>query len=98
MDHKSNNQQRTRKYGGDSAHTDLDTPSKAPRQDEDGVDLVGSVRTRPHHVDPNSDEQGISNRPVSEEHAFPTSGVEESDAPDSVETQPKQQGGSRGGV
>ena len=98
MDHKNTNQQRTRKYVGDSAHMEHDTPSKAPRQDEDGSDVVGSVQPRPHHVDPNSDKQGISNRPVSEEHAFPKSGVEESDAPDSVEVQPKQQGGSRGGV
>ena len=92
------NQERTRKYVGDSAHLDNDQPTKAPRQDEDGSDMVGAVRTRPHQVDPNSDKQGISNRPVSEEHAFPESGVEESDAPDSVETQPKQQGGNRGGV
>jgi hypothetical protein len=92
------NQERTRKYVGDSARLDTDAPSKAPRQDEGGNELIGAVRPRPHHVDPNSSKQGISNRPVAEEHAFPESGVEESDAPDSVETQPKQQGGNRGGV
>jgi hypothetical protein len=98
MDHKNTNQQRARKYVGDSAHIDNDTPSKAPRQDEDGSELIGSAGTRPQQVDPDTDKQGISNRPVNEEHAFPESGVDATDAPDSVETQPKQQGGSRGGV
>ena len=98
MDQKNINQQRTRKYAGDSAFIEKDKPSKAPHQDEDGSELVGSSRLRPHQVDPNSDEQGISNRPVKEEHAFPDSHPQESDAPDSVDTTPKQQGGNRGGV
>ena len=83
---------------GDSAYIAQDNPSKAPRQDEDGAELVGSSQLRPHQVDPNSNKQGISNRPVKEEHAFPESDANESDALDSVETAPKQQGGNRGGV
>jgi hypothetical protein len=98
MDQKNSNQQGTRKYVGDSAYLGKDEPSKAPRQDEDGSELVGSSQLRPHQVDPNSKEQGISNRPVKDEHAFPESDAQESDAPDSVETTPKQQGGNRGGV
>ena len=98
MDQKHINQRRTRKYVGDSAYIGRDEPSKAPHQDEDGSELVGSSQLRPHEVDPNSNEQGISNRPVKDEHAFPESDAKESDAPDSVETTPKQQGGNRGGV
>ena len=98
MGQKNTNQQGTRKYVGDSAYTGKDKPSKAPHQDEDGSELVGSSPLRPHQVDPNSDEQGISNRPVKEEHAFPESGATESDASDSIEVAPKQQGGNRGGV
>ena len=98
MDQKIPNQQRTRKYVGDSAYLGKDEPSKAPRQDEDGSELVGSSQRRPHQVDPDSQEQGISNRPVNEEHAFPESDAETSDAPGSVKTTPQQQGGNRGGV
>src|SRR5918995_2678649 len=98
MDQKKTNQQGTRKYVGDSAYIGKDEPSKAPRQDEDGSELVGSSQLRPHPVDRNSNEQGISNRPVKEEHAFPESDAKKSNAPDSVETTPKQQGGNRGGV
>jgi hypothetical protein len=90
-------QQRTRKYVGDSAYMGKDEPSKAPRQD-DGSDLIGFSQRRPHHVDPNSEKQGISNRPVKDEHAFPESEAREPDAPGTVETEPKQQGGNRGGV
>jgi hypothetical protein len=98
MDQKNANQQGTRKYVGDSAYRGKDEPSKAPRQDEDGAELVGSSRLRPHRVDPDSNEQGISNRPVKEEHAFTESDAEQADAPGSVDTTPKQQGGNRGGV
>lgn len=99
MDQKSSNQQRARKYvGDDSAFMNNDQPSRAPRQDEDGAELIGSAEPRPHQVDPDSDKQGISNRPVSEEHAFPESDVDDATTSDSVDTQPKQQGGNRGGV
>ena len=73
-------------------------PSKSPLQDETGAERIGSSQRTPHSVDPNSDEQGISNCPVKEEHAFPDSDVTDSDTPDSVEATPKQQGGNRGGV
>src|SRR5947207_2766737 len=98
MDQKSTNQQRTRKYVGDSAHLGSKEPSKAPRQDEQSSDAIPSSQLRPHYVDPNSKEQGISNRPVNEEHAFPDSDVREPEPPDSVDKTPKQQGGNRGGV
>jgi hypothetical protein len=43
------------------------------------------VSTKRHQIDPNSDEQGISNRPVKEEHAFTDPEIPTSDAPDVVE-------------
>jgi hypothetical protein len=93
------NQERSRKYGGSSSFRDSGEPSKAPRQDEEGQDLTGKIHVNRHSVDANSDEQGISNRPVKEEHAFPDSAQpEESLGTDSVDTPSKQQGGSRGRV
>jgi hypothetical protein len=98
MAEDTRNQEHTRKYGGSSSFVDSDTPSKAPRQDEQQADS-GSHGAAPHAVDPNDERQGISNRPVKEEHAFPDSGPPVTDAaPDSVENTPKQQGGNRGGV
>jgi hypothetical protein len=100
MEQKKTNQERSRKYGGSSSFMDSREPSKAPRQDEESQPLSGEIHVNRHSVDANSDEQGISNRPVKEEHAFP-----DSDQPkgfpqgtDSVDTPPKQQGGSRGRV
>ena len=98
MDQNKPNRQRTRKYVGDSAYLGNDEPSRAPRQDEDGSDLVGSSQPRPRQAATDSDKQGISNRPAAEEHAFPESDVIESDTPDSVDGLPKQQGGNRGRV
>lgn len=100
MEQKKNNQERGRKYGGSSSFVDIGEPSKAPRQDEDGRDLVG--RSDPEQTPKYNTigEQGISNRPAEVEHAFPESDESslESGAPDSVESTPKQQGGNRGGV
>jgi hypothetical protein len=42
MEQKKTNQEGTRKYGGSSSFTDKGEPSKAPRQDEDGQDSIGS--------------------------------------------------------
>ena len=42
MEQKKTNQEGSRKYGGSSSFTDKREPSKAPRQDEDGKDLIGS--------------------------------------------------------
>jgi hypothetical protein len=100
MEQKNNNQERGRKYGGSSSYVDMGEPSKAPRQDEDGRDLVGPVEPGQTPEYNTSTEQGISNRPAEIEHAFPESGEPrtEPNAPDSIETTPKQQGGSRGNV
>ena len=50
-----------------------DQPSKAPGQDQDGREFVGSAQPERHHADDPSERQGISNRPAAEEHAFPDS-------------------------
>lgn len=74
-------------------------PSKAPRQDEEGQETVGSTNRRFGPADGNSDRQGISNRPAKDEHAFPAGDTSDSQlGPESVEDQPKQIGGNRGGV
>lgn len=100
MEQKRNNQERGRKYGGSSSYVDMGDPSKAPRQDEDGRELVGPADLDQTPKYNTIGEQGISNRPAEVEHAFPESDESptETDAPDSVETTPKQQGGNRGGV
>jgi hypothetical protein len=100
MEQKKTNQERGRKYGGSSSFVDVGQPSRAPRQDEDGKEVVGSDKHEPGPADGDTALQGISNRPAKEEHAFPESGVAdtESTAPDSVETGPKQVGGNRGRV
>jgi hypothetical protein len=100
MEQKKPNQERGRKYGGSSSFVDVGQPSRAPRQDEDGKDLVGVDKHDPGPADGDSSLQGISNRPANEEHAFPESdeGDRESVAPDSIETSPKQVGGNRGRV
>jgi hypothetical protein len=72
MEQKKTNQERTRKYGGSSSFVDAGEPSKAPRQDEDGSDLVGSTQRDRQDLEP--------------------------DVSDSVDIEPKQQGGNRGGV
>jgi len=99
MEQKKMNQERGRKYGGSSSFVDVGQPSRAPRQDEEGKDTVGSETHEPGPSDGDSPLQGISNRPANEEHAFPESEkAAESTAPDSVETDSKQLGGNRGRV
>ena len=100
MERKKTNQERGRKYGGSSSFVDVGQPSRAPRQDEEGKEVIGSRKYEPGPADGDSPLQGISNRPAKEEHAFPESVVPdtESMAPDSVETGPKQVGGNRGRV
>jgi len=100
MEQKKANQERGRKYGGSSSFVDAGQPSRAPRQDEDGRELIGSENYEPGPADADSPLQGISNRPANEEHAFPESGTarEESTEPDSVDTDSKQLGGNRGRV
>jgi hypothetical protein len=100
MEQKKTNQERGRKYGGSSSFVDIGQPSRAPRQDEEGKEGVGSNKHEPGPADGERALQGISNRPAKEEHAFPESDVSdtESTTPDSVETDPKQVGGNRGRV
>jgi len=103
MEQKKINQERGRKTRGRSRSLDDNQPSKAPRQDEDGRELIGSAGPVTDQADGQSDKQGISNRPAHEEHAFPESksseGTEtEKDLPDGAQGVPQQQGGNRGGV
>jgi hypothetical protein len=100
MEQHKTNQERSRKYGGTSSFMDSGEPSKAPRQDEEGQGLTGEIHVNRHAVDANTEKQGISNRPVKEEHAFPDSDQPEESpvGTDSVDTPSKQQGGSRGRV
>jgi hypothetical protein len=74
-------------------------PSRAPRQDDEADVTVGAARRGSGPADGTSDQQGISNRPAKDEHAFP--GSDQSDAHavgDSVDDEPKQVGGNRGQV
>jgi hypothetical protein len=99
MEKKKTNQERTRKYGGSSSFGDMGRPSRAPRQDEEGEVTVGAAKRAFGPADGTSDQQGISNRPAKDEHAFPDSDQSDSQAAlDSVEDQPKQVGGNRGQV
>ena len=93
------NQKRSRKYGGSSSFVDAGQPSRAPRQDEEGQEAIGSASREVGPADGSSTQQGISNRPAKDEHAFPA--PDESDpqaAPESVDDGPKQVGGNRGQV
>ena len=99
MEKSPTNQKRGRKYGGSSSFVDAGQPSKAPRQDEEGQEAIGSASRDVGPADGNSPQQGISNRPAKDENAFP--GSDESDsqaAPASVDHGPKQVGGNRGQV
>jgi hypothetical protein len=100
MEQKKANQERARKYGGSSSFVDGGQPSRAPRQDEDGREVVGSDKHEPGPADGDSPLPGISNRPAKEEHAFPESGGTdlESPGPDSIDTDSKQLGGNRGRI
>jgi hypothetical protein len=74
-------------------------PSRAPRQDEEGQDAIGSAGRGVGPADGNSKQQGISNRPAKDEHAFPDANESDSQAvPESVDDGPKQVGGNRGQV
>src|SRR5687767_14543854 len=99
MEKNRTNQERGRKYGGSSSFVDVGQPSRAPRQDEEGQDNIGSSSPAFGPADKTGSQQGISNRPARDEHAFPV--TEESDTqtlPDDVDEGPKQVGGNRGQV
>jgi hypothetical protein len=99
MDKRRPNQERGRKYGGSSSFVDVGQPSRAPRQDEEGQDLIGSASRAVGPADGDSPLQGISNRPAKEEHAFPK-GKDSAPEPaaENVEDGSKQVGGNRGRV
>src|SRR5688572_33355763 len=93
MKQKTPSQERSRKYGGSSSFVDAGQPSRAPRQDEDGRETVGSTERGSGVAEGSSPNQGISNRPAKDEHAFPDSDEFASeDAPEGVEEVPKQDG------
>src|SRR4029450_4873757 len=99
MKQSKTNQERSRKYCGSSSFVDVGQPSRAPRQDDKGQANIGSAHREAGPADCNSLQQGISNRPSRDEHAFPA--TDESDAepdPESVKRTPKQVGGNRGRV
>jgi hypothetical protein len=99
MENNKTNQERGRKYGGSSSFVDMGQPSRAPRQDEDGEEAVGSISRNFGPADGTSPKQGISNRPAKDEHAFSDSDESDSQpASDSVDDGPKQVGGNRGQV
>ena len=71
MEKNKTNQERGRKYGGSSSFVDMGQPSRAPRQDEEGEETIGSASRDVGPADGTSPQQGISNRPAKDEHAFP---------------------------
>jgi hypothetical protein len=101
MEESKANQERDRKYGGSSSFVDMSQPSRATRQheEEESEENVGSASRGVGPADGSSSQQGISNRPAKDEHAFPGSRESDSQAvPDSVDEGPKQVGGNRGQV
>jgi hypothetical protein len=99
MKQRPANQGRSRKYSGSSSFVDMGQPSRAPRQDEEEQEDLGSANRKVGPADGNSTQQGISNRPAKDEHAFPDA-ADESDTQirESVDQGPKQTGGNRGRV
>ena len=99
MEKNRKNQERGRKYGGTSSFVDIGQPSRAPRQDEQGDETPGSAKCGFGPADGAGSQQGISNRPAKDEHAFPDPAESHTQsAPDSVDDGPKQVGGNRGQV
>jgi len=99
MEKNQRNQERSRKYGGSSSFVDASQPSRAPRQDEEGQDTTGSANHEVGPADGNSAQQGISNRPARDEHAFANPATTDAQsAPESVDEGPGQTGGNRGRV
>jgi hypothetical protein len=99
MEKSKTNQERVRKYGGNSSFVDVGQPSRAPRQDEEDQGPIGSANRKFGPADGTSPQQGISNRPAKDEHAFPDTDKSDSHViPESVDDGPKQVGGNRGQV
>jgi hypothetical protein len=100
MKQKTTNQEHSKKHRRTQPSIDDDQPSKAPRQDEDGRDVVAKPPPPAKmQADGSSSDQGVSNRPANREHAFPESEeAADQEDPQIPDTVPKQQGGNRGGV
>ena len=100
MKQKTNNQERSRKYGGSASFVDSGTPSKAPRQDEQDAARANDKASKTSPGIGTGAQQGISNRPAGEEHAFPDPSNSEPASNTQEETTPgsAQQGGPRGGA
>jgi hypothetical protein len=99
MEKSKANQERGGNTAGALHSSTWGQPSRAPRQDEEAEENIGSANRAAGPADGSSSKQGISNRPAKDEHAFPASGESDSEArPDSVDKGPKQVGGNRGQV
>jgi len=99
MGKSTTNQTRSRKYGGSSSFVDAGQPSRAPRQDEEGQDAIGPADRNVGLADGTSPQQGISNRPAKDEHAFPEPDATAAQPdPERMEDVPHQVGGNRGRV
>ena len=70
MEQKKNNQERARKYGGSSSYVDMGEPSKAPRQDEDGRDLIRAswISTRRRNITASASKASATVQPRSNMH------------------------------
>ena len=80
---------------------DVGQPSRAPRQDEQDNDeeVTGPANRKTTVADGRSTQQGISNRPAKDEHAFQDADQSDSQpSRESVDDGPKQVGGNRGQV
>ena len=64
MENPKKNHECGRKYGGSSSFVDVGQPSRAPRQEEQGEEAVGSTSGDLDPAYDSSSKQGISNRPA----------------------------------
>ena len=86
MSQQNTNQERSRKYGGSSSFTDTGTPSRAPCQDEQGDDRVGS-RAAALHRSKGDDRASVTGRRAEDEHAIPDRAAPIDDAATSDESE-----------
>jgi hypothetical protein len=91
------NQEHSKKPGA-SAQEYTTQPSKAPHQDEPtNAKALEAERAPTQHGYHPDDQQGISNRPAKDEHAFPDA-PPVGDSGDAALPDDVQSGGNRGGV
>lgn len=100
MAQTSSNQEHGRKRGRSRTKAVTNNqPSRAPGQDQPMHDLIGKQPEEPDtHGYKAGEEQGISNRPAHEEHAFPAPDAKPPDDVDPDTFVPQHQGGNRGGI